>query len=281
LPKSQEFSSPQSSLSKHWGTPLFWQFFQRFSNYDFRFLKWCDPKSVTIFQVKICEVGGEGLFLPLFGDAEQAGGCIADRFQSDWYDFLLTPRLLFFWGVVQLPISSVEVSSSVILIFFEAPLSVEGQAFGQNPISALPCGTMLEFSSPFFYIGRRRLPETVCWLGIGQSNGQVCRRCLRFLESLLGLSLAFVSASELDGFYGSPFIYRFSPSSLPKITQFFIKQNSQTPSVQKGFRTSFELLHIEVSNIFQSMATLNHPRCGQQGFAVSFTSWDFFGPSLA
>lgn len=76
--------------------PLFWQIFQRFSNYDFRFLKWCDPKSVTIFQVKICEVGGEGLFLPLFGDAEQAGGCIADRFQSDWYDFLLTPRLLFF-----------------------------------------------------------------------------------------------------------------------------------------------------------------------------------------
>ena len=32
-------------------------------------------------QVKICEVGGEGLFLPLFGDAEQAGGC--NTFQSE------------------------------------------------------------------------------------------------------------------------------------------------------------------------------------------------------
>ena len=73
--------------------------FQTFSaNFDDRFLlKRCDPKSVTVFQVKICEVGGEGLFLPLFGDAEQAGGCIADRtaFRASGIIFCrMTPGLI-------------------------------------------------------------------------------------------------------------------------------------------------------------------------------------------
>lgn len=30
-------------------------------------------------EVKICEVGGEGLFLPLFGDAEQAAAPATER----------------------------------------------------------------------------------------------------------------------------------------------------------------------------------------------------------
>ena len=32
------------------------------------------PPEFLFWQVKICEVGGEGLFLPLFGDAEQVPG---------------------------------------------------------------------------------------------------------------------------------------------------------------------------------------------------------------
>ncbi len=32
------------------------------------------PPEFLFCQVKICEVGGEGLFLPLFGDAEQVPG---------------------------------------------------------------------------------------------------------------------------------------------------------------------------------------------------------------